>query len=231
MQGHQNQRRYGIRSTTSIDEMVTVSLEQVVHEICSKVVDFSHLLCTDQTGKFPVQSRSGNKYLLMTCDCDENFMLSEPIPNRKTETLKEATLKMIEQVNQKEHTHTKMQLDNESSEEYLNMLRDQGLAVQLALPCNHRKNISEHTIQTCKNHLIAGISGADPSFPMTLWDELIPQANITINLLRNSRINPKLSTCAQICGQLYCNKTLLAPPGCKCIIHETTAKRNTWEVH
>ena len=87
-----------------------------------------------------------------------------------------------------------MQLDNEVSEECLNMLEEQALKVQLVSPCNHRKNLAERAIKTCKNCLIAVLSGVDSSFPMTLWDAFIPQEKNTINLLRNSIINPKLSS-------------------------------------
>ena len=73
----------------------------------------------------------------------------------------------------------------------------------------------------CGIHLIVGVSGYYPSLPMILWDAFIPQVNITINLLRNSRIN----------GQFDCNKTLLVTPGFNGIIHETLAKKITRAVH
>ena len=90
-----------MRSTTTGAASVTVAPKLAVREICSKVLELRHLACIYQTGKFPVQSRSGNNYLLMLCDYDVNAILSEPIPNRKTETLQEATLKFLAQVNKK----------------------------------------------------------------------------------------------------------------------------------
>ena len=55
-----------------------------------------------------------------------------------------------------------MRLDNEASEDDLSMLEDEGLTMQLAPPCNHRKNLAKCAIQTYKNHLITGVSGANP---------------------------------------------------------------------
>jgi hypothetical protein len=55
---------------------------------------------------------------------------------------------------------------------------------------------------------------------MNLRCRLIRQAEITLNLLRASRINPCLSAYAQISGAFDYNATLLVPPGIKCIIHE-----------
>ena len=51
----------------------------------------------------------------------------------------------------------------------------------------------------------------DDKFPMSLWDKTIPQAELTLNLLRGSRINPKLSTWEQIHGRYDFNSTPIAP--------------------
>ena len=32
----------------------------------------------------------------------------------------------------------------------------------------------------------AGLATADPNFPLSAWDKLIPQANITLDLLQNA---------------------------------------------
>jgi hypothetical protein len=53
----------------------------------------------------------------------------------------------------------------------------------------------------------------DPTFPLKLWDKLLPQATITLNLLRKSRINPRMSAYAQLNGHFDFNRTPLAPPG------------------
>ena len=74
------------------------------------------------------------------------------------------------------------------------------LPYQLVPPYNHRRNMSERGIKRYKNHFICRISGADPEFPLILLDTFAKQVNITINLLRNSKINPKLSAHALFWG-------------------------------
>ena len=37
---------------------------------------------TDQSGRFPVTSSEGNKYILLIYDYDSNAILTEPIKNR-----------------------------------------------------------------------------------------------------------------------------------------------------
>jgi hypothetical protein len=66
---------------------------------------------------------------------------------------------------------------------------------------------------------------------MHLWDRLLPQAEITLNLLRTSRLHPQLSAAAHYHGLVDYNKTDFSPPGCKIIAHEKPGKRRTWAPH
>jgi hypothetical protein len=75
---------------------------------------------------------------------------------------------------------------------------------------------------------VAGLSSVDPAFPLHLWDRLLPQAEITLNLLQTSRLHPQLSVAAHFHGLVDYNKTAFAPPGCKIIAHEKPGKRRTW---
>jgi len=93
----------------------------------------------------------------------------------------------------------------------------------------HCRNVDERAIQTFKNHLIAGISSVNPTFPLHLRDKLIPQALITLNLLRQSRINPHLSAYAQVHRAFDFNRT--APPGTKILAHVRPEDRKSWAVH
>jgi hypothetical protein len=63
---------------------------------------------------------------------------------------------------------------------------------------------------------------------LNLWDKLLPQRPVTLNLLRRSRINPQLSAQAHINGAFDFNRTPPAPPGTKVLIHEKPATRGTW---
>lgn len=84
----------------------------------------------------------------------------------------------------------------------------------------HRRNAAERAISTFKDHFIAGLASTDKLFPIHLWDRLIPQSILTLNLMRQSRLNPRLSAEAQLNGAFDFNKTPLAPPGTRVIVHE-----------
>lgn len=71
----------------------------------------------------------------------------------------------------------------------------------------------------------------DPNFPLSEWDCLIPQANITLNLLRTARTNPALSAHVHIHGQFNFNATPLVPLGTKVIAHLDPTTRRAWELN
>jgi hypothetical protein len=50
-------------------------------------------------------------------------------------------------------------------------------------------------------------------------------------MLRNSRINPKLSAATHIFGQYDINRAPMAPPGTRIITHETPGRIRTWAPH
>jgi hypothetical protein len=86
-------------------------------------------------------------------------------------------------------------------------------------------------IRSFKDHLIAGLCSTEKSFPMHLWDRILPQAVMTLNMLRTSRINPKLSAATHIFGQNDFNRVPMAPPGTRIIAHETPGRRRTLAPH
>jgi hypothetical protein len=125
-----------------------------------------------------------------------------------------------------------MKLDNEASQLLKSYLHDKNIAFQLVPPYSHIRNTAERAIISFKDHFIAGICSTDKAFPMHLWGIFLPQAVITLNMLRISRINPKLSASTHIDGQ-YDNKNRapMATTGTRIFAHETSNRRRTWAPH
>jgi hypothetical protein len=124
-----------------------------------------------------------------------------------------------------------MKLDNEASKLLKTYLHQQDITFQLVPPYSHRRNSAERAIRSFKDHLIAGLCSTDKYFPMRLWDRLLPQTVMTLNMLRTSRLNPKLSAATHIFGQYDFNRAPMAPPGTRIIAHETPSRRRTWAPH
>jgi len=95
----------------------------------------------------------------------------------------------------------------------------------------HRTIAAEKAIQTFKNHFLSGLTLCHSKFPLAEWNHLLEQAEITLNLLRSSRVNPTLSVYAQLKGHFDFNATPMAPPGTKVIIHDKPKHRASWALH
>jgi hypothetical protein len=122
-------------------------------------------------------------------------------------------------------------LDNKALQLLKSYLHDKSITFQLVSPYSHRRNAAERAIRSFKDNLISGICSTDKAFPMHLWDRLLPQAVITLNMIRISRINPKFSASTHIYGQYDYNRAPMAPPGTRIITHETLNRRRTWAPH
>ena len=84
-------------------------------------------------------------------------------------------------------------LDNEASWYYKATIKDKwGVFFQLVPPNIHRRNVAEREIRTFKAHFLAILSGVAPDFPQFLWDVILLQTEITLNLLRQSTVNQTL---------------------------------------
>jgi hypothetical protein len=232
--GHMDQIRQNIRSTQPGVEITVPETDMIQEDKCHYI--YATTLKTNQIyldliGRFPTTSLSGNKYILILYDYDSNIVLSAPMKNRGDKEMVRAFDFLIQSLILRRLKPHLQLLDNEASLALINYLTRQGITYQLAPPHIHRRNNAERAIQRFKNHVIAGLCSVDPTFPLKLWDKLLPQLKITLNLLRKSRINPRMSAYAQLNGHFDFNRTPLAPPGTRIIAHEKPDQRASWDPH
>ena len=65
------------------------------------------------------------------------------------------------------------------------VIRDEyKMKLELVPPGCHRRNAAEVAIRNFKAHFLSVWAGTSTSFPPNLWDRLLPQAEVTVNLLR-----------------------------------------------
>jgi hypothetical protein len=233
--GHLNQQRQHARSTKVKEPKVIMEekdLDQGIktHYVYAATIDAGQIY-TDQTGRFPVVSSKGNKYIMILYDYDSNAIMAQPIKDRTALELLRAFQVMEHKLVACGLKPKLMKLDNEASKLLKTYLHQQDITFQLVPPYSHRRNAAERSIRSFKDHLIAGLCSTDKSFPMNLWDRLLPQAVITLNMLRKSRINTKLSASTHIDGQYDFNRAPMSPPGTRIIAHETPSRRRPWEPH
>ena len=76
-------------------------------------------------------------------------------------------------------------LDNEVSEAPKTILQDgYQIKIELVLPGTHHRNTTKVAIRNSKAHFLSVLAGTAEDFLLQLWDRLLPQAEITINLLQ-----------------------------------------------
>jgi hypothetical protein len=246
--GHMHRIRKGIRPSAKVstDDMMQEAMEAEPplepprgnidrgHFVGIDAVKFETLkgiISTDLPGRFPITSAQGNAYIFVLYDFDSNSILATPIKNRTKKSLIAGYKECLRQLTKAGIKPILHRLDNEISKDMIAEIELRQMDYQIASPGDHRLNFAERAIQTFKNHFIAVLHGCDPQFPANQWDRLIPQAVMTLNMVRPSRINPKLSAYNQLWGIFNFEKTPLAPPGCQVIIHNRPQERGTWADH
>ena len=119
-------------------------------------------------------------------------------------------------------------LDNETSTEYKRIVKSEwGVGYQLVPPHIHRRNVAERTIRTFKAHFLSVLAGIAPTFPKNLWCLLLPQTELTLNLLRQSTLNLKISACEYFQGPFDYKATPLGPLGFPVMINRKTSDRKS----
>jgi len=231
--GHLDQTRQG-QVSTKIRPLHSRDLYLgIIHdEIATPIVPHRPgTIYSDPTGRFIIPSSQGNQYILVVYDVDSNYIFAEPMPSRSALQIVKAYDKIQSLLSSRGITPYLHILDNEVSTLLKSYITQHGIQYQIVSPNQHRANAAERAIRTFKNHFIPTLCSCDPTFPLHLWDRLIDQAIITLNLMRTSTINNRLSAYAQLHGPFNFTATPLGPPGTKVIIHDKPGQRGTWAPH
>jgi hypothetical protein len=98
-------------------------------------------------------------------------------------------------------------------------------------PDCHHCNIAEQAVQTFKNHFVSILSEVDNRFLLSLWCHLVQPAEHTVNLLRQSNVNPKVTMYAHVHGKHDYMKHPFAPLVWAVMAHIKPKNRQSWAVH
>jgi hypothetical protein len=159
--GHMKQVKQDVRSTKVIDEDAMLEFKPtpgVRHkDVYLRVFNATKkAIYSDQTGKFPIPLVGGNKYIMVACKLDGNYIDAEPLKTRETKSLVNAyqaifnRWKAMNVISPNWHI-----LDNEAPEALKQAIRENHCRVELTPADQHRRNAAERAIQTFKGHLIS----------------------------------------------------------------------------
>ena len=235
--GHMKQTKQGVRSMKIVEADAMLSFKQqpgVKHkDVYLMVFDATKKsMFTDQTGKFPITSTRGNKYIMVTVELDGNYIDGKPLQSRSAKSLTKAYQAIFQRWKATgvicPNWHI---LDNEAPEELKQAIRENKCRVELTPTDQHRQNAAERAIQTFKGHFISVLAGVADGFPINQWDELLPQTILTLNLLRKSNVAPNISAYAYHHGTFDYNRMPIAPMGCSVQFHIKPSRRKTFGEH
>ena len=103
-----------------------------------------------------------------------------------------------------------------------------GRKYELVPSGTHHRNLAEKGIQTFKGHFKSVLCGVDGLLPLNLWDRLIPQTEMQVNLLRYANATPKVSEYVYINGTHDLNRIPMTKLGCAIQIHNNPDQRAPW---
>jgi hypothetical protein len=199
------------------------------HNVYFCVEDLSESIHTNQTGAFPFTSQRGNRYIMVAIHLNANYIFLEPMHNRSKEEMIQAYEKIISRMRMAGLGIKKHTLDNEASEAFKQCICQKQIEFDLVPPGNHKRNQAEQAIQTFKAHFIAILAGVDDKFPLSLWCHLLEPTELTLNLLRQSKVVPKISAFAHNHGHHDYMKKPFDPLGCAIKAHVKPDNCRTWD--
>eukprot|EP00804_Cyclotella_cryptica_P028768 CCRYP_018720-RA/>CCRYP_018720-RA protein AED:0.37 eAED:0.37 QI:0/0/0/1/0/0.25/4/0/1148 len=209
IQGHMAQPRQHIRSTKRNVPSANYPASPQ-HDIDIFTVPLNKIF-TDDTGRFHPRARSGNQYIMIAFHSDTNAILVRPFPTKhdvhRIAAYQDIHVRLCN-ANRKPMVHI---MDNEASLAFRQAITSNGSTFQLVPPYVHRRNAAERAIRTFKDHFLAILAGAAPSFPA------------------DRHCNPTLSAWEDLFGPFNFDATPLGPAGCRILIHSKATTRRSWD--
>jgi hypothetical protein len=187
--GHLNQTRKNVPSTkikaTPLETCNASHLHgKKVCNVYTQMYMVRETMFSDQIGHFPIQSLCGNKYIMVMVEINSNTILVEPMKNCKDAKMIWAYNTLLLRLKRAGITPKKHVLDNKISDNMKNQIRDTcKLDMELVPPGCHRRNTAKVVMRNFKAHFLSVLAGVANGFPPNLWDWLLPQTKITINLI------------------------------------------------
>ncbi len=145
---------------------------------------------TDGTGAFPVRSFWNMQYMFVAYIYDLNAILVQAMPSRNDGTMIAAFTAILTNLNACGYAPTLNVMDNECSKAIEAHIRTNSMDIHLVPPHNHQVNAAEHLIATFQEHFISALTTVDKDCPLQLWDNFLPQVELTLNLIRFSHRKP-----------------------------------------
>jgi hypothetical protein len=189
--GHMRQHQQGVQSTCSKQPAITQAQNEVDHLMPTEEICMAHdMFCfaalgtmyTDLTGAFSVRSFKNMQYVFIAYIYNLNAILVHAMPSKNKAAMIAAFSDIFSTLAVHSYAPTLNVMDNNSKVVKAHIKANK-MNIHLVPPHNHRVNAAERAIATFKEHFIVGLATVDKNCPLQLWDEFLPQIELTLNLL------------------------------------------------
>jgi hypothetical protein len=191
--------------------------------------DLSDTIHLDRTGSFHYTSQHGNCYIMVAIHLDANYIFNEPMKNRTEEETMTVYQRIVNRMQAAGLGLKKHILDNEASKAFKAKIKENKMEYELVPPGNHQQNQAERAIRIFKAHFISILAGVDDQFPLSLWCYLLEPTELTLNLLRQSNVAPKILVFAHVHEHHNYTKKPFAPLGCVIHSHVKPDDHRSWD--
>ena len=184
-------------------------------------------IASDQTGAYPRTSSRGCKYICVFYIYDANCIKGIPVKSRHSSELLRAYQTIYKWCERRGFKPSLHRLDNETSQEVEDFIATQKTDMQYSAPGRHCAP-AEKAVQTYKACFKSTTASLPPEFPIAYWCRLLPQIDLSVNIVRACRQNPKLSAWAATEGDFHFDSTPIAPPGTAMLMYERPENRSSF---
>jgi hypothetical protein len=138
---------------------------------------------TNSTNAFPIGSSHNMQYVFVAYIHYLNAILVRTIPSKTDGAMIAAFTDILANLNARGYSPTLKVMDNECSKAVKVHIRSNNMLVP---PHNHSVNATKCAIATFKEHFISALATVDRNYLLQLWDDFLPQVELTLNLLQFS---------------------------------------------
>jgi hypothetical protein len=210
--------------------LATLKAPIVKHsDIFVHIKDLSDTIHLDQTSSFPCTSQRGNRYIMVAIHLNANYIINEPMKNRTEEEMMVVYQRIGNRMQAAGLGFKKHILDNEASKAFKAKIKENEMEYELIPPGNHQWNQAKRAIQTFKAHFISILAGVNDRFPLSLWCYLLEPMELTLNLLRQSNVAPKMLAFAHVHRHHNYMKKPFALLSCTIHSHVKPNDRRSWD--
>jgi hypothetical protein len=123
------------------------------------------------------------QYVFVAYIYDLNAILVQAMPSKANDAMIAVFTDILANLNACGYSPTLNIMDIGCSKAVEAHIQSNHMDIHLIPPHNHRVDATKPTIATFKEHFISALATINRNCPLQLWDDFLPQVELTLNLV------------------------------------------------